>query len=82
MKSKNISVNIRKNEEVPYKEIYMIIKNSKQQVFLHQKFIDSEKNQKVILNFEECERLMNLFYYYVFKKKYEYAKDRVRIYRE
>ncbi|MFX0019551.1 MAG: hypothetical protein ACFFBT_01580 [Promethearchaeota archaeon] len=82
MISKNISVKIKKNQEVPFKETYIVIHNSKQKVYLHQKFINSRKNQKIDLKFEECKRLMNLLSIYVFKGNYEYSKDKVIIYRE
>ena len=82
MISKNISVKIKKNQEIPFKEPYIVIHNSKEQAYLHQKFVNSRKNQKIELNFEECERLMNLLFYYVFEGNYEYSKDKVKIYRE
>jgi len=82
MKSKNISVNIKKNKEVPFRETYIVIQESRKKVRIHQKYIDSKKNQKIELNFEESERLMNLLSYYVFKGNYKYSKDRVIFYRE
>lgn len=82
MISKNISVNIKNGNEIPFKETYIIIHNSKQKLDLYQKYIDSKKNQKIELNFEECERLMNLLVFYVFKGKYKYSKDKIKIYRE
>lgn len=80
MISKNISVNIKKNQKVPFKETYIVIQNTKNKVYLHQKFKNSEKNQKIALNFEECERLMNLLSHYVFKGDYKYSKDKVKIF--
>ncbi|MFX1497904.1 MAG: hypothetical protein ACFFBH_10280 [Promethearchaeota archaeon] len=82
MISKNISVNIKKSQEVPFKETYIVIQNTKNKVYLHQKFKNLEKNQKIELNFEECERLMNLLFCYVFKGTYKYSRDNVKIYRE
>lgn len=82
MISKNVSINIKKEKEIPFKETYIIIHNSKQKLSLFQKYINSRKNQKIELNFEECERLMNLLFYYVFNRNYKYTKDKVRIYRE
>lgn len=82
MISKNVSLKIKKNKEIPFKEIYIIIRNSKQKVCLYQKFINSGKNQKIELDFKECERLMNLLFYYVFNGNYQYSKDKVIIYRE
>ena len=82
MKSKTVSVNLEINWEVPFKETYLTIYNSKQKVKMHQKFTNSRKNQKIELNFKVCERLMNLLVYYVFNRKYKYSKDEVLIYRE
>jgi len=82
MISKNVSVNMKKDKKVPFKETYIIIHNSKPILYLNQKYIDSKKNQKIELNFEECERLMNLLFQYVFKEKYSYTKDKMLIYRE
>lgn len=82
MISTNISVKIKKSQEAPSKETYFVIHNSKQNVSLHQKFINSRKNQKIDLKFEECERLMNLLSTYVFNGNYKYSKDKVIIYRE
>ncbi|MFX1235784.1 MAG: hypothetical protein ACFFBY_14725 [Promethearchaeota archaeon] len=82
MKSKNISVNIKENHEIPFKETYIVIHNSKHKIDIHQKFSISKNNQKIELTFEECERLMNLLFYYVFKENYQYSKDKVLIYRE
>jgi hypothetical protein len=82
MKSKNISVQIKHNENIPFKETYIIIRKSTQKVSLYQKCIDSQQNQKIELNYEECTRLMSLLVHYVFHDKYEYSKDKVIIYRE
>ncbi|MFW9872726.1 MAG: hypothetical protein ACFFG0_06445 [Candidatus Thorarchaeota archaeon] len=82
MISKNISVNIEKDQELPFKETYIIIHNSQKIIGLKQKYINPKKNQTVELNFEECERLMNLLFYYVFNGKYNYTKDTMKIYRE
>lgn len=82
MKSKNISVNIKENQEIPFKETYIVIYNSYSKVIIHQKFNDSKHNQKIELNFKECERLMHLLYYYVFKGDYKYSKDKAIIYQE
>lgn len=82
MISKNISVNIKKDQKVPFKETFIIIHSSKPQLDINQKFNNSSKNQKIKLSFEECERLMNLLYYYVLNGKYKYTKDKMIIYRE
>jgi hypothetical protein len=82
MISKNISVNLRRNQSVPFKETYIVIQKSKQKINFYQKFIDPGENQKIELNFEECQRLMNLLYNYVFSGKYEYSNNKVIIYRE
>jgi hypothetical protein len=79
--SKNISMNLRKEKTIPYKETYLTIRSFQKNVNLHQKFSDSRRNQKIDLNFEECKRLMNLLAYYAFKGKYKYSKDQVIIYR-
>lgn len=82
MISKNISVNIKKDQKVPFKERFMIVHSSKRRIDINQKFSNSRKNQKIKLNFEECERLMNLLYYYVLNGKYKHTKDKMIIYRE
>jgi hypothetical protein len=82
MITKNISVRIKKGHEVPFNETYIVIQKSKQKIVLHQKYINSEKNQKIELNVDECERLMNLLAHYVFNGNYEYSKDKIKIYRE
>lgn len=82
MITKNISVRIKKNHKVPFKETYIAIHNSQRKILLHQKYINSKKNQKIELNIEECERMMNLINFYVFDGLYEYSKDNMRIYRE
>lgn len=82
MISKNISVNIKNNQKVPFKETFIVIQKTKNVAILYQKFKNSEKNQKIELSFKECERLMNLLSYYVFKGDYKYSKDKLIIYRE
>ena len=66
MITKNISVRIKKNHKVPFNETYIAIHNSQRKIFLHQKYINSKKNQKIELNIEECERMMNLINFYMF----------------
>ncbi len=82
MITKNISVRIRKSQEIPFNETYITIHKSKRKICLHQKYINSRKNQKIELNIEECERLMNLLSFYIFNGNYKYSKDKVKIYRE
>ena len=82
MKSKNISVNIKKTEIIPYKETYIVIQETKKTIKFVQKFKTQTENQVITLDYNECERLMNLLHYYVFKGKYQYKKDKVLIIRE
>lgn len=82
MISKNISVYLRKNRKVPFKEKYVVISASEKKVRIHQKFPDATKNQKIELNFDECKRLMNILSHYAFKGTYTYSKDKAIIYRE
>ncbi|MFX1590207.1 MAG: hypothetical protein ACFFC1_18880 [Promethearchaeota archaeon] len=82
MITKNVSVRIKKNHKVPFNETYIAIHNFQQKIFLQQKYINSKKKQKIELNIEECERLMNLLNFYVFDGVYEYSKDNMRTYRE
>lgn len=80
MLSKNISVQIRPDEKVPNKETYIIISDNKKKIKLEQKFIKQERNQMIELNYEECERLMNILHHFVFKESYIYKKDKLLIF--
>ncbi|TXT60941.1 MAG: hypothetical protein BAJALOKI1v1_1210002 [Promethearchaeota archaeon] len=82
MITKNISVNLRENQEIPWKETYVVIQESRKKVILHQKVVNSKENQVIELNLEECERLMNILFHYAFKRNYNYSKDKVIFYRE
>jgi 5,10-methenyltetrahydromethanopterin hydrogenase len=82
MLTKNISIEIKDNETVPTKETYITFFKSNKQVKIVQKFIDETKNQSITLNLNECERLVNLFYHYLFKGKYEYLKDKMLIFKK
>ena len=82
MFTKNISVEIKENKKVPMKETYVSFYNSKKKVKILQKFIDESKNQSIILNLKECERLMNLFNHYLFEEKYKYFKDKMLVFKK
>ena len=71
MKSKNISINIKEGNKIPFKETYVIFYKSKDIVKIEQKFIDQTKNQKILLNFRECKRLMNLLNELVFNDEFK-----------
>lgn len=71
MKTKNISVNIKKNEEIPFKETYIVFYKSKNKIKIDQKFKDKTKNQSIILNYPECKRLISLLTSFVLNGKYE-----------
>lgn len=77
MKTKNISVNIKKNEEIPFKETYIVFYKSKNKIKIDQKFIDATKNQSIALSYTECERLINLLTLFVFNGKYKPKKIRM-----
>ena len=80
MKTKNISVNIKKNKKVPFKETYLVFNKQKDKVRIVQKFIDETKNQSITFNFNECERLINLLNFYLFNGKFEPFKDKMLIF--
>ena len=80
MKTKNISVNIKKNKKVPFKETYLVFNKQKDKVRIVQKFIDETKNQSITFNFNECERLINLLNFYLFNGKFEPYKDKMLIF--
>ena len=44
MKTKNISVNIKKDEKIPFKETYIAFYKSKNKIKLDQKYVDKTKN--------------------------------------
>jgi len=77
MKTKNISVNIKKDEEIPSKETYIAFYKSKSKIKINQKFIDNSKNRSITLNFKECERLINLLTFFVFNGKFEPNKGKM-----
>ena len=77
MKTKNISVNIKKDEEIPFKETYIAFYKRKNKIKIDQKFIDKSKNQSITLNFKECERLINLLTLFVFNGKFEPNKGKM-----
>ena len=82
MKTKNISVCIKKDEKVPFKETYIVFYNSDNKVRLDQKFKDPSKNQSITLNIEECKRLLNLLHFYEFKGEFDPYKDRMLIFEQ
>ena len=82
MFTKNISVEIKENKIIPMKETYITCYKSKKKVKIFQKFVDENKNQSITLNLKECERLMNLFYHYLFEEKYKYFKDKMLVFRK
>ena len=77
MKTKNISVNIRKDEKIPFKETYIAFYKSKNKISIEQKYVDKTKNQSVTLNLKECERLINLLTSFVFNGKFEPYKGKM-----
>ena len=80
MKTKNISIDIKKNAKVPLKETYIVFHKQKNKVNIVQKFINQNNNQSITLNFKECERLMNLLHFYLFDDKFEPIHDRMIIF--
>ena len=80
MKTKNISIERRKNKIIPSKETYLVFNSLKNNIKIVQKFIDQKKNVSISLNSEECLRIMNLLNFYLFKAKYEYEKDKMLIF--
>ena len=82
MKTKNISVNIKKNKKVPFKETYLVFSKRQNKVKFIQKFIDQTKNQSITLNIEECYRLMNLLYTYLFNNKFQPHKGKMLIFKD
>lgn len=80
MFTKNISIDIEKGKKVPLKETYLVFFKFKNKVRLVQKFIDETKNQSITLNFNECERLINLLNFYLFNGKFEPFKDKMLIF--
>jgi hypothetical protein len=78
--TKNISIDIKKGEKVPLKETYLVFYKFKNKVKLVQKFIDDKNNQSIILNFEECQRLINLFDFYLFDSKFSSFKDKMLVF--
>lgn len=82
MKTKNISVNIRKGIKVPFKETYLVFYKSRIKVKIEQKFIDPTRNHTIILNYKECKRLMNLFNEFLFDGKFSAEKGRMEVFNE
>ncbi len=82
MKTKNISVNIKKGKKVPFKETYMVFNNSRSKIRIVQKFRDQTKNQSISLKINECARLLNLFTYYLFDGEFEPKIDKMLYYEE
>ena len=80
MISKNISIEIRKNEKVPIKETYLVFYKQKNKVKVEQKFIDDSLNQSITLKREECKRLINLLTHFMFDGEFKPIKDRMIIY--
>lgn len=81
MISKNISVNVKDDQDLPFKETFIIIHASNKKLNLYQKYINPQKNQKIELKFEDCKRLMNLLFYYVFNGDFQYSKDKMIVYK-
>ncbi|MFX1310196.1 MAG: hypothetical protein ACFE9M_00015 [Promethearchaeota archaeon] len=71
MKTKNISVNMKKGKKIPFKETYITFYKHKKRIKINQRFIEQTKNQSITLNFKECERLINLLTFFVFNGKFE-----------
>ena len=80
MRTKNISVQIRKGKKVPQKETYVVFYKHNNKIKIDQKFINPSLNQSITLEFQECERLMNLLYSYVFEDKFVPVKDKMVIF--
>lgn len=77
MKTKNISINIKKDEKIPFKETYIAFYKGKNKIKIEQKYVDKTKNQSITLNFKECERLINLLTLFVFNGKFEPYKGKM-----
>lgn len=77
MKTKNISIEIKRDKNVPFKETYIVLYNSKKKLKIGQKFLDESKNQSITLNFQESRRLMNLLYHYMFGDNFIHESDRM-----
>ncbi|MFX0001658.1 MAG: hypothetical protein ACFE88_16225 [Candidatus Hermodarchaeota archaeon] len=77
MKTKNISINIKKGEKIPYKETYITFYKHKNKIKIDQKFIEQTKNQSITLNLEESERLINLLTFFVFNGKFKPYKGKM-----
>ena len=82
MKTKNISINIKKKNLLPFKETYLVFYTRKKKVKMVQKFVNSKKNQSIVLNYEECTRLMNLFNRFFFEGNYKPIKDHMVVFQE
>ncbi len=82
IKTKNISINIKKKNIIPFKETYLIFYTREKKTKIVQKFVNSKKNQSIVLNYEECTRLMNLFNSYFFKGNFKPLKDHMVIFQE
>ena len=82
MKTKNISVCIKKDEKIPFKETYIVFYDSVNKVRIDQKFINPSKNQSITLNTEECKRLVNLLHHYKFNGKFNPYKDNMLIFEQ
>ena len=80
MLTKNISIDIKKGKKVPLKETYLVFYKFKDKVKLVQKFIDDKNNQSITLNFEECQRLINLLDYNFFEGKFSPFKDKMLVF--
>ncbi|HDZ18957.1 hypothetical protein LCGC14_0958720 [marine sediment metagenome] len=82
MKTKNISINIKKEEKVPFKETYLVFNRALNKTKIVQKFVDSKKNQEITLNLKECIRMMNLFNKIFFNGKFKPSLDKVIVFQE
>jgi len=82
MRTKNISVHIKKDEKIPFKEVYITFFKSKNKITISQKFLDQTKNQSITLNFKECERLINLLISFVFNGNFKYYKGKMLMFEE
>jgi len=79
MLTKNISIELEQGKKVPSKETYVVFYKSSKKIRLVQKFMSDSKNQSITLNYEECERLMNLLHFYLFDGEYRYRNDKMLI---
>jgi len=80
VRTKNISIQIRKGKKVPQKETYVVFYKRKSKIKIDQKFINPSLNQSITLEFQECERLMNLFNSFLFDGKFKPIKDKMVIF--